>query len=145
MADSAVRSRTNTKKDQVPSSCLRSSRGRRRPAPISILTKQWIGSPCSSTCGVLISFALYSKGVLAHQSIRRYDGWNRTDKNFLKRRNLLRKIIRADTSVQVSSFIAGHGIELFRLAKEKGLEGIMAKRLVDGLAQVLQQVVAQRA
>jgi hypothetical protein len=130
MADSAVRSRTNTKKDQVPSSCLRSSRGRRRPAPISILTKQWIGSPCSSTCGVLISFALYSKGVLAHQSIRRYDGWNRTDKNFLKRRNLLRKIIRADTSVQVSSFIAGHRIELFRLAKEKGLEGIMAKRAV---------------
>ncbi|HXO95974.1 MAG TPA: hypothetical protein VN857_05265 [Chthoniobacterales bacterium] len=50
-----------------------------------------------------------------------------------------------DTSVQVSSLIAGHGIELFRLAKEKGLEGIMAKRLVDGLAQVLQQVVAQRA
>jgi ATP-dependent DNA ligase len=37
-------------------------------------------------------------------------------------------IIRPDTSVQVSSFIAGHGIELFRLAKEKGLEGIMAKR-----------------
>jgi hypothetical protein len=35
---------------------------------------------------------------------------------------------RPNTSVQVSSFIAGHGIELFRLAKEKGLEGIMAKR-----------------
>jgi len=33
-----------------------------------------------------------------------------------------------DTSVQVSSLIAGHGIELFRLAKEKGLESIMAKR-----------------
>ena len=36
--------------------------------------------------------------------------------------------IRPDTSVQVSSFIAGHGIELFGLAKEKGLEGKMAKR-----------------
>jgi hypothetical protein len=74
--------------------------------------------------------SVFEEGVLAHQSIRRYDGWNRTDKNFLKRRNLLRKIIRADTSVQVSSFIAGHRIELFRLAKEKGLEGIMAKRAV---------------
>ena len=30
--------------------------------------------------------------------------------------------------VKVGRFIVGHGIELFRLAKEKGLEGIIAKR-----------------
>src|SRR5258708_31573137 len=42
-------------------SCLRSSRGRRRPAPISNLIKQWIGSPFSSMRGGLIGFALYSK------------------------------------------------------------------------------------
>src|SRR5258708_25317668 len=29
--------------------------------PISILIKQWMGSPCSLICGVLIGFALYSK------------------------------------------------------------------------------------
>src|ERR1700730_4601663 len=72
--------------------------------------------------------SVFEEGVLAHQSIRRYDGRNWTGKNVLQRRNQLRKIIRPDTSVQVSSLIAGHGIELFRLAKEKGLESIMAKR-----------------
>jgi hypothetical protein len=72
--------------------------------------------------------SVFEEGVLAHQSIQRYDGRNWTGKNVLQQRNQLRKIIRPDTSVQVSSFIAGHGIELFRLAKEKGLEGIMAKR-----------------
>jgi bifunctional non-homologous end joining protein LigD len=63
--------------------------------------------------------SVFEEGVLAHQSIRRYDGRNWTGKNVLQRRNQLRKIIRPDTSVQVSSFIAGHGVEL---------EGIMAKR-----------------
>jgi ATP-dependent DNA ligase len=38
-----------------------------------------------------------------------------------------RKIIKSDNLVQVGSFVVGHGIELFRLAKEKGLEGIIAK------------------
>src|ERR1700730_18231779 len=70
--------------------------------------------------------SVFEERVLAHQSIRRYDGRNWTGKNVLQRRNQLRKIIRPDTSVQVSSFISGHGIELFRLAKEKGLEGIIA-------------------
>jgi hypothetical protein len=42
------------------------------PAPISNLIKQWIGSPCSSTCGVLISFALYSKK--AYSLINPFDG-----------------------------------------------------------------------
>src|SRR6266481_8392893 len=52
-------------------SCLRSSRGRRKPAPISILIKQWIGSPCSLICGVLIGFALYSKKACS--LINRFD------------------------------------------------------------------------
>jgi bifunctional non-homologous end joining protein LigD len=57
-----------------------------------------------------------------------HDGRNWKGKNVLQRRNQLRKIIKPDTSVQVGGFIARHGIELFRLAKEKGLEGIIAKR-----------------
>src|ERR1700730_17031048 len=79
--------------------------------------------------GIYQLCSVFEEGVLAHQSIRRYDGRNWTGKNVLQRRNQLRKIIRPDTSVQVSSFIAGHGIELFRLAKEKGLEGIRGVRL----------------
>jgi bifunctional non-homologous end joining protein LigD len=57
-----------------------------------------------------------------------HDGRNWTGKNVLQRRNQLQKIIRPDTPVQVGGFIAGHGIELFRLAKENGLEGIIVKR-----------------
>src|ERR1700731_682802 len=39
--------------------------------------------------------SVFEEGVLAHQSIRRYDGRNWTGKNVLQRRNQLRKIIRA--------------------------------------------------
>src|SRR5258708_25003195 len=61
MADPAVRPGLTLKTIRSRASCLRSSGGRRKPAPISILIKQWIGSPCSFICGVLIGFALYSK------------------------------------------------------------------------------------
>jgi ATP-dependent DNA ligase len=39
-----------------------------------------------------------------------------------------RRSSKSDNLVKVGRFIVGHGIELFRLAKEKGLEGIIAKR-----------------
>jgi len=51
------------KRIRSPASCSRSSWDRPSWRPTSILIKQWIGSPRSSICGVLISFALYSNKV----------------------------------------------------------------------------------
>src|ERR1700737_697031 len=62
------------KRTKSPASCSRSSESP-WPAPISNLIKQWIGSPFfskNSTCGVLISFALYSKK--AYSLINPFDG-----------------------------------------------------------------------
>src|SRR3984893_7751128 len=119
------------KRTKSPASCSRSSESP-WPAPISNLIKQWIGSPCSSntsTCGVLISFALYSKKACS--LINPFDGMTvgtGQARTFCNDEISYGRSSGPDTSVQVSSLIAGHGIELFRLAKEKGLESIMAKR-----------------
>ncbi|HET9377040.1 MAG TPA: hypothetical protein VFO40_18850, partial [Chthoniobacterales bacterium] len=48
--------------------------------------------------------SVFEEGVLAHQSIRRYDGWNWTGKNVLQLRNQLRKI--SGTSL---GYVCGRG------------------------------------
>jgi ATP-dependent DNA ligase len=46
----------------------------------------------------------------------------------LKRREQLEQIINPVPGIQVGSYLENRGIDLYRLAKEKGLEGIVAKR-----------------
>jgi len=51
-----------------------------------------------------------------------------TGKTFLQRRDHLEQIIVTVPGIQVGGYVENHGIDLFRLAREKGLEGIIAKR-----------------
>jgi bifunctional non-homologous end joining protein LigD len=56
------------------------------------------------------------------------DGRDVTGKTVVQRRKLLEKIITPVSGIQVGGYVANHGKDLFHLAKEKGLEGIIAKR-----------------
>jgi bifunctional non-homologous end joining protein LigD len=48
-----------------------------------------------------------------------------------RRRATNAEIISEVPGIQVGSYVAAHGKELFRVAKEKGMEGIVAKRSLD--------------
>ena len=50
-----------------------------------------------------------------------------TGKSVIQRRERLEEIITPVDGIQVGSYVEKRGVELFRLAKEKGLEGIIAK------------------
>ena len=56
------------------------------------------------------------------------NGRDLTGKNIVQRRERLQEIITPVTGIQVGGYLEKRGIDLFRLAKEKGLEGIIAKR-----------------
>lgn len=56
------------------------------------------------------------------------NGRDLTGKNIVQRRERLQEIITPVAGIQVGGYIEKRGIDLFRLAKEKGLEGIIAKR-----------------
>ena len=56
------------------------------------------------------------------------EGRDLIGKTVLQRRERLQEIIHPVTGIQVGGYIENRGIDLFRLAKEKGLEGIIAKR-----------------
>jgi bifunctional non-homologous end joining protein LigD len=51
-----------------------------------------------------------------------------TGKNIVQRRERLQEIVTSFAGIQVGGYIEKRGMELFQLAKEKGLEGIIAKR-----------------
>ena len=55
-------------------------------------------------------------------------GRDLTGKSVIQRRERLEEIITPVDGIQVGSYVEKRGVELFRLAKEKGLEGIIAKR-----------------
>jgi bifunctional non-homologous end joining protein LigD len=57
-----------------------------------------------------------------------FDGRDLTGKTVLQRRERLQKIITQVDGIVVSGYIENRGKALFQLAKEKGLEGIIAKR-----------------
>lgn len=59
------------------------------------------------------------------------DGRDLTGNTVLQRRNRLEQIIDPVPGIQVGGYVENHGIDLFRLAKEKGLEGIIAKRKIS--------------
>src|SRR5258705_6004407 len=56
------------------------------------------------------------------------DGRDITGKTVLQRRDRLEQIINPVPGIQVGGYIENRGIDLYRLAKEKGLEQIVAKR-----------------
>jgi bifunctional non-homologous end joining protein LigD len=56
------------------------------------------------------------------------DGRDLTGKTVLQRRERLQEIITPVDGIQVGGYVENRGIDLFRLAKEKELEGIIAKR-----------------
>ena len=51
-----------------------------------------------------------------------------TGKSVIQRRERLQEIITPVAGIQVGGYLEKRGVELFRLAKQKGLEGIIAKR-----------------
>jgi bifunctional non-homologous end joining protein LigD len=56
------------------------------------------------------------------------NGRDLTGKSVVQRRERLQEIITAVDGIQVGGYLEKRGIELFQLAKDKGLEGIIAKR-----------------
>ena len=56
------------------------------------------------------------------------DGHDLTGKTVLQRRDQLQQIITPVDGIRVGGYVANRGKDLFQLAKEKGLEGIIAKR-----------------
>lgn len=50
------------------------------------------------------------------------------DLPLMMRKELLQKVVDENDRISISRYIETHGIQLFNLAKEKGLEGIVAKR-----------------
>ena|SRR5260221_93887 len=56
------------------------------------------------------------------------DGRDITGKTVLQRRERLEQNINPVPGIQVGGYVENRGIDLYRLAKEKGLEGIIAKR-----------------
>src|SRR3984893_12339257 len=56
------------------------------------------------------------------------NGRDLTGKSVIRRRERLQEIITPVAGIQVGGYLEKRGVELFQLAKEKGLEGIIAKR-----------------
>jgi len=56
------------------------------------------------------------------------NGRDLTGKGVVQRRERLQEVITPVAGIQVGGYLDERGVELFRLAKEKGLEGIIAKR-----------------
>jgi bifunctional non-homologous end joining protein LigD len=56
------------------------------------------------------------------------NGRDFTGKSVSQRRERLQEIITPVAGIQVGGYLEKRGVELFQLAKEKGLEGIIAKR-----------------
>jgi bifunctional non-homologous end joining protein LigD len=56
------------------------------------------------------------------------DGHDLTGKSVVRRRERLEQITTSVYGIQVGGYVENHGKALFQLAKEKGLEGIIAKR-----------------
>ena len=57
-----------------------------------------------------------------------YKGDDLTGKPILKRRSVLERILKRASGIQLGSYVEAEGKALFELTKEKGMEGIIAKR-----------------
>ena len=56
------------------------------------------------------------------------NGCDLTGKSVIQRRERLQEIITPVAGIQIGGYLEKRGVELFRLAKEKGFEGVIAKR-----------------
>jgi bifunctional non-homologous end joining protein LigD len=56
------------------------------------------------------------------------DGRDITGKTVVQRRKRLQQIKSAEGGIQIGGYVESHGKALFQLAKDRGLEGIIAKR-----------------
>jgi ATP-dependent DNA ligase len=56
------------------------------------------------------------------------DGVNITGQTNLERRALLERIIKPVPGIQLGTYVQNEGKALFQLVKEKGMEGVIAKR-----------------
>jgi len=79
------------------------------------LLQQWQKKPTAPVC-------FYLFDLLWH------DGIDITGKTVVQRREQLEQIIAPSPGTQIGGYIENHGTALFQLAKETGLEGIIAKR-----------------
>ncbi len=66
--------------------------------------------------------------VLYLFDLLRSDGRDITGKTVLQRRDRLEQIINSVSGIQVGGYVENRGIDLYRLVKGKGFEGIFAKR-----------------
>lgn len=57
-----------------------------------------------------------------------WDGYDLRNVPLIERKRLLRRILEAEPPVRFSDHVAGEGEELYRLASERGLEGVIAKQ-----------------
>jgi len=57
-----------------------------------------------------------------------YQGDDLTQKPILERRKVLERILKPAAGIQLGSYVEAEGKALFELTKEKGMEGIIAKR-----------------
>jgi bifunctional non-homologous end joining protein LigD len=57
-----------------------------------------------------------------------HNGEDLTGKTIMDRRNLLERALKPVAGVQIGSYVEAQGKALFQLTKEKGMEGIIAKR-----------------
>jgi bifunctional non-homologous end joining protein LigD len=57
-----------------------------------------------------------------------HDGEDITGKRVLERRSVLERVLKPMARVQLGSYVEAEGKALFNLTKEKGMEGIIAKR-----------------
>src|SRR5260221_1453145 len=57
-----------------------------------------------------------------------YQGDDLTQKPILERRKVLERILKPAAGIQLGSYVEAEGKALFELPKEKGMEGIIAKR-----------------
>ena len=56
------------------------------------------------------------------------DGADVTHKPILERRAFLKTILKPIPGIQIGAYVEEHGRALFELTKQKGIEGIVAKR-----------------
>ena len=59
------------------------------------------------------------------------DGEDITNKPIVERRRVLERIIKPKVGIQLGTYVEGEGRALFDLIKQKGMEGIIAKRKVS--------------
>lgn len=56
-----------------------------------------------------------------------FDGHDLTGKTVLQRRERLQEIIISVNGIQVGGYVENRGKDLFQLAKDRGLEGVIGK------------------